>query len=65
MVGSEGTLGIVVEATLNFVPIPEYRCMGIANFDQLADAGGAIGAIMSSGASLPCWNWWIPWPSRR
>ncbi len=51
MVGSEGTLGIVVEATLNFVPIPEYRCMGIANFDDLSHAGGAIGAIMSSGAT--------------
>ncbi|WP_022664514.1 FAD-binding oxidoreductase [Desulfospira joergensenii] len=50
MVGSEGTLGIVVEATLSFVPIPEFRCMGVANFDSLAHAGEAIGAIMSSGA---------------
>ena len=50
MVGSEGTLGIVVEATLSFVPIPEFRCMGVANFDSLKDAGKAIGSIMSSGA---------------
>ena len=50
MVGSEGTLGIVVEATLSFVPIPEFRCMGIANFDTLKDAGEAIGSIMASGA---------------
>jgi glycolate oxidase len=50
MVGSEGTLGIVVEATLGFVPIPEFRCMGIANFDTLQDAGEAIGSIMASGA---------------
>ncbi len=50
MVGSEGTLGVVVEATLSFVPIPEFRCMGIANFDSLADAGKAIGDIMASGA---------------
>ena len=49
MVGSEGTLGIVVEATLSFVPIPEFRCMGIANFDSLTDAGKAIGDIMASG----------------
>ncbi len=49
MVGSEGTLGIVVEATLSFVPIPEFRCMGIANFDSLKDAGEAIGSIMASG----------------
>ncbi len=51
MVGSEGTLGVVVEATLNFVPIPEFRCMGVANFDVLEDAGKAIGSIMASGAS--------------
>ena len=50
MVGSEGTLGVVVEATLSFVPIPEFRCLGIANFDSLADAGNAIGDIMASGA---------------
>lgn len=51
MVGSEGTLGIVVEAILRFVPIPEYRCLGIANFDSLKSAGESIGAIMGSGAS--------------
>ncbi len=51
MVGSEGTLGIVVEATLSFVPIPEFRCMGVANFDTLKDAGEAIGSVMASGAN--------------
>jgi len=51
MVGSEGTLGIVVEATLSFVPIPEFRCMGVANFNTLKDAGEAIGSIMASGAT--------------
>lgn len=50
MVGSEGTLGIVVEAILSFVPLPEFRCMGVANFDTLKDAGETIGAIMASGA---------------
>ncbi len=50
MVGSEGTLGVVVEATLSFVPIPEFRCMGISNFNSLKDAGEAIGSIMASGA---------------
>ncbi len=49
IVGSEGTLGIVVEATLGFVPVPEFRCMGIANFDTLKEAGEAIGTIMASG----------------
>ncbi len=51
MVGSEGTLGIVVEATLSFVPMPEFRCMGVANFNTLKDAGEAIGSIMASGAT--------------
>lgn len=51
MVGSEGTLGIVVEATLSFVPLPEFRCMGVANFNSLKDAGEAIGSIMASGAT--------------
>jgi len=50
MVGSEGTLGIIVEATLKFVPIPKFRCLGVAKFDKLEDAGQAISDIMSSGA---------------
>jgi len=50
MVGSEGTLGIIVEATLKFVPIPKFRCLGIAKFNKLEQAGEAISKIMSSGA---------------
>jgi glycolate oxidase len=50
MVGSEGTLGIIVEATLKFVPIPKFRCLGVANFKKLEDAGNSIADIMSSGA---------------
>ncbi len=49
IVGSEGTLGVVVEATLSFVPIPKFRCLGMANFDRLEDAGQAIADIMASG----------------
>jgi len=49
IVGSEGTLGVVVEATISFVPIPEFRCLGVANFDSLRDAGNAIAEIMASG----------------
>lgn len=50
MVGSEGTLGIIVEATLKLVPIPKFRCMAVAKFDKLEDAGEAITGIISSGA---------------
>jgi len=49
IVGSEGTLGVVVEATLSFVPIPKFRCLGMANFDRLEDAGHAIADIMAGG----------------
>lgn len=49
IVGSEGTLGVVVEATLSFVPIPKFRCLGVANFDRLEDAGETIAEIMASG----------------
>ena len=51
MVGSEGTLGVIVEATMSFVPIPKFRCLGMANFDKLEEAGNAISEIMSSGAA--------------
>lgn len=49
MVGSEGTLGVIVEATLRFVPLPKLRCLGIAKFKLLEDAGNAISEIMGSG----------------
>ncbi|MBF0259250.1 MAG: FAD-binding protein [Desulfamplus sp.] len=49
IVGSEGTLGVVVEATLKFVPIPKFRCLGLANFDRLEDAGHAVADIMAGG----------------
>ncbi|MEF8879832.1 MAG: FAD-binding oxidoreductase [Candidatus Thermoplasmatota archaeon] len=49
MVGSEGTLGVVVEATLQITPIPEYRAMGVANFEKLNDAGKMISETIAEG----------------
>jgi glycolate oxidase len=49
IVGSEGTLGVVVEATMGIRPLPKYRCLAVANFDKLEDAGNAISEIISSG----------------
>jgi glycolate oxidase len=49
MVGSEGTLAVIVEACLRFVPIPKLRCLGIAKFNILSEAGNAISEIMGSG----------------
>ncbi len=51
MVGSEGTLGIIVEATLLLKPIPKFRCIGRASFNKLEDAGEAISEIIASGGS--------------
>jgi glycolate oxidase len=50
IVGSEGTLGIVVEATMRINPLPKFRCLAVANFNKLGDAGNAISNIISSGA---------------
>lgn len=49
MVGSEGTLGVVVEATLLISPLPKYRAMGVANFSTLEDAGRMISDTIASG----------------
>ena len=51
IVGSEGTLGIVVEATLKIIPLPKLRCLGISNFNSVEEAGKAVTDIISSGAS--------------
>ena len=50
IVGSEGTLGIVVEATMRITPLPKFRCLAVANFDSLQDAGNAISDIITSGS---------------
>ena len=48
MVGSEGTLGIIVEATLLLKHLPKFRAMGIAKFNKLEDAGETISDIVAS-----------------
>jgi glycolate oxidase len=46
LVGSEGTLAIVTEATLRLVPRGAGAATLAASFPQLADAGRAVAAIM-------------------
>ncbi|MDI6840009.1 MAG: FAD-binding oxidoreductase [bacterium] len=48
MVGSEGTLGIIVEVTMSLRRIPKFAAMGIAKFNKLEDAGEAISGMVSS-----------------
>lgn len=48
-VGSEGTLGIVVEATLRLVGYPEEQSAAIVTFPSVAAAGKAVFEIMRAG----------------
>jgi FAD/FMN-containing dehydrogenase/Fe-S oxidoreductase len=44
--GSEGTLGVIVAATVRLVPLPGHRGMVVAHFDDLFDALGATPRIL-------------------
>jgi len=46
IVGSEGTLGIVVEAKVSLVPLPAAKVLLTIQFDDLLDALGATPAIL-------------------
>jgi D-lactate dehydrogenase (cytochrome) len=48
-VGSEGTLGVVTEATLRLAPLPIHFSAAIASFASPATATLAVSAIMGSG----------------
>ncbi len=48
-VGSEGTLGVVTQATLKLAPLPEKFSAVIASFPSLESATGAVSTIMGSG----------------
>jgi D-lactate dehydrogenase (cytochrome) len=48
-VGSEGTLGIVTEATLRLSGIPVYHLAAIITFNNLENASEAVAVLMGSG----------------
>jgi D-lactate dehydrogenase (cytochrome) len=50
-VGSEGTLGVITEATLKLAPLPEKFSAAVAVFDSVEEATRAVSAIMGSGLS--------------
>ncbi len=49
VVGSEGTLAFVAEATLATLPIRPHMATGMLYFASLADATGALPALVASG----------------
>jgi len=54
IVGSEGTLGIVTEATLRLVPAPEATVTLLACFGSLDEVAPAVRALLSRGHLPSC-----------
>ena len=48
-VGSEGTLGVIVQATLRLDPLPQEGCAAIATFPDLASASRVVFEIIRYG----------------
>ena len=51
-VGSEGTLGIITEATLKLAPVPQFKTTMIASFANVEHAIEAVVAIKGSGIDV-------------
>ena len=49
IVGSEGTLGLVTEATLKLSPLPEYFSAVLATFETPEEAAQAVYGVIGSG----------------
>jgi D-lactate dehydrogenase (cytochrome) len=49
-IGSEGTLGLITEATLKLAPVPEHTSAAVASFERVQDAIQAVVAVRGSGA---------------
>ena len=49
MTGSEGLLGVVVEITVRLLPLPERAQVLLAAYDDIGQAGAAVGAIIATG----------------
>ena len=46
MVGSEGTLGVVLEAKVNLVPLPKFKAVMVIGFEQLLESLSAAPVIL-------------------
>jgi len=45
--GSEGTLALVVSATLRLTPLPKHRALAVLHFDDVLDAVGATPLLLA------------------
>ncbi|KAJ5153255.1 FAD-binding type 2 [Penicillium canariense] len=53
-VGSEGTLGIVTEATLKLAPIPELTRVGVVAFPTIRDCASTAMQLIKKGIQVQC-----------
>jgi D-lactate dehydrogenase len=51
IVGSEGTLGFVAEATFRTIPVSPFAATGLLLFDDLVTAMGSLPELVSTGAA--------------
>src|SRR5439155_7123614 len=51
LVGSEGTLGLILDATLRIVPVPKAKATALALFDDLERSGAAVMEALRFGPS--------------
>ncbi len=51
IVGSEGTLGVLLEAKVRLVPLPKATAVCVVHFNQLLDALSAVDAMLDHGPS--------------
>ena len=49
MVGSEGTLGVITEATLKLLPLPSFKALMLVPFQSAENACEAVSAIFQAG----------------
>lgn len=56
LVGSEGTLGVVTEATLRVIPLPEYRWVDGAFFPSIKSAVDAAWRLLKAGIPIDAVN---------
>jgi glycolate oxidase len=49
LIGSEGMLAVVTQATVKLVPKPQFACAIMASFDDVERAGDAVAAVIGAG----------------